>query len=1147
MAINALHMVLDHLRRQQRGPGAAQRTDCELLRAFDADKDQDAFAIVVTRHAPLVWGVCRRILAHHQDAEDAFQATFLILAQRAGSARWQASVGRWLYTVAQRLAVRARKQTAQRRIREREAIRKAPADASLCELAAVVDEELRRLPAKFREPLLLHYLEGATAETAAWQLGLSRTEFYNRLAHGRELLREGLRRQGLSLAAPLLAAALAPGAEAASRSLIQATIRGVMGAMPKRVVEMAVEASGGMAIMNLKVGLTLCLLLGMAAAGMAMLTPRAPLAPLGQAERPAESPQAEDNAGVPVDRYGDPLPQGAVARLGTLRFRTEAERANELAFTPNGKTIAVASMSGVWLFDAATGRRTQTWQPQNGYPWRVAFSPDGKRLLAAIQGQKRIPEKKGFKQYTGAQVWDLASGHKTTEVELQNILCLGWTAEGEPVAACQDKDTIDLHEVATGKKRRFSAKDLSAPTSPMCAVGKKVLAATGNETGIIHVWDMTSGEERWTLQTGGRFTLYRSLVLSPDEQWLASLTSSAPEQSRLQVWSLTTGKARLIATGDQQHLASAAFSADGKTLAAIGQLEVRFWDTANGQERGRLKGGSQSFGSSAVAFAPDGDTLATMEDHGDAIHLWDLATGGPKPGPEGHSSGWVRTPVFSPDGRRVATSGGLDGTIRVWETTSGRQLALLRRSPSSVVQCTLSAGGRTLVSCWDDALVLSDAATGQEQHVLETNDWRRHNGGANVAMLVSGDGRKAFVIRYVPGGAGVGLGGAGAGGGGFESRWQIAGWDTSKREQLFRRQLAYQGGPRDLVISPDGKILAVPGVNQEPMHLEDMETGERLLVFPTLKEGSSPLAFSPDGRLLLSNSSAPAPSAPGGMKRMLRVSEVLTASEVLAVPISIYLFETVAISPDGRLLAMVAPQEGDRTPQQEILLWDLRNAKELHRFKGYGSSVTSLAFSPDSRRLISGLYNSALLVWDVPAPRALPAAKLNAENTTGAWADLASADASRAFRARAMLASSPDEALPYLQKHLHAAKGADPQRLVRLLADLDSEQFSARDEAQNELATLGALAEPALRQILAKKPSLEATRRVQALLERLRGPITRPELLQSLRAVAVLEDIGTPTAGRLLEQLARGAPEARLTGEAKESLRRLDSRRSSGR
>ncbi len=123
MASNPLHTVLDHLRRLHRVADAAQRSDRDLLRAFATSGDQDAFAVIVNRHAPLVWDVCRRILGHHQDAEDAFQATFLILARRAGSTRWQASVGGWLHMVAQRLAVRARQQTEKQRIQEREASR----------------------------------------------------------------------------------------------------------------------------------------------------------------------------------------------------------------------------------------------------------------------------------------------------------------------------------------------------------------------------------------------------------------------------------------------------------------------------------------------------------------------------------------------------------------------------------------------------------------------------------------------------------------------------------------------------------------------------------------------------------------------------------------------------------------------------------------------------------------------------------------------------------------------------------------------------------------------------------------------------------------------------------------------------------------
>jgi RNA polymerase sigma factor (sigma-70 family) len=1124
MAAIPLHHVLDHLRQLHRVADAAQRSDCELLHAFATKHDEDAFAVVVRRHAALVWGVCRRILRHQQDAEDAFQATFVILARRAGSTRWRPSVGGWLHTVAQRLAVRVRQQAEQRRNHEREASRVSQGDSSLCELAAVVDEELQRLPAKYREPLLLHYLEGMTAETTARQLGLSHTTFYSRLAYGRELLRERLSRQGLTLAAPLLIAALTPEAKAASRSLIQATLRGVMGSMPERVAALVTEAMGATAMTKLKIGLALGLLLSLSASGVAMLTPPPPMEPRPQAQRPAEPPKAEDKAALRRDRYGDPLPPGAIARLGTLRFRVESEgnMIHELTFAPDGKTLVVASLAGLSLFDAATGKQMKRIHPPYTYFWQVAFSPDGKRLLAAFQVMNPGQQK------SGVQIWDTVSGKKTTEVELKDILHLGWMAESQPLVACQDKEAIFLHEISTGRKRRFSAKDLAGPLSPRCAVGKKVLAAYGKESGVIHVWELTRGEERWSLKTGGDFSLSHSLVLSPDERWLASLSGTA-DKNTLQLWDLTTGEARSIFTGDQRRLASAAFTRDGKTLATIGQQEVHFWDTASGRERGRLKGEGRSFNTSAVAFAPDGKTLATMEGLCGAIHLWNVATGELRPGPEGHSTNWVRTPVFSPDGKRVTTSGGLDCTIRVWETKSGRPLALLRGSPSTVLQCALSADGRTLVSCWDDKLLLSDAATGRELHVLETNDWRQHKGRANMRMHVSNDGRKAIVFRSVSESGGAG---AAPAGGGFESDWLITCWDTTKRKQLFRRQLAYHDSERNLAVSPDAKIFALPGAKREPMRLEDVETGERLLTFPTLKGNDTPLVFSGDGRLLLSYFTTQAASAPRGYSRALRLWEVQTASELLILPVSIYFFATAAFSPDGRLLATIAP-EG------EILLWDLRSGKELRRFKDFDSSVTSLTFSSDSRRLVSGLYNSTLLVWDVPLPETAPAGKLGSEGVAKAWADLAAKDAPRAFHARWALASAPEKAMPLLTKHLHPARPADPQRLRQLVADLESEQFTVREKAQEELAKLGDLAEPALRRTLDNKPTLEARRRVQAVLERLRGPVTRPEMLQALRAVAVLEDIGTPEARRLLEELVQGAPEARLTREAEASLRRL--------
>src|SRR5262249_47939163 len=144
-----------------------RESDGALLARFAAVHDEAAFAEVVRRHAALVLGVCRRQLPQIEDAEDAFQATFLVLARRAGSVRWGGSVGGWLQETACRLAAELRRRDARRRAREKEATRgHTPEGGGLQELCAALDEELRRLPDRFRRPLLLCYLEARTRDQA---------------------------------------------------------------------------------------------------------------------------------------------------------------------------------------------------------------------------------------------------------------------------------------------------------------------------------------------------------------------------------------------------------------------------------------------------------------------------------------------------------------------------------------------------------------------------------------------------------------------------------------------------------------------------------------------------------------------------------------------------------------------------------------------------------------------------------------------------------------------------------------------------------------------------------------------------------------------------------------------------------------------
>jgi RNA polymerase sigma factor (sigma-70 family) len=160
--------VLRHVRAMLAGHRFEQRSDRDLLRRFAHERDEDAFAELVRRHGPMVLGVCRRALANADDAEDAFQATFLILARKARARGWQTSVANWLYVVAQRLAVRLRADIQRRRHVERQTDLAHYADplaeVSGRELCAILDEELARLPERLRAPLVLCCLEGQTRD-----------------------------------------------------------------------------------------------------------------------------------------------------------------------------------------------------------------------------------------------------------------------------------------------------------------------------------------------------------------------------------------------------------------------------------------------------------------------------------------------------------------------------------------------------------------------------------------------------------------------------------------------------------------------------------------------------------------------------------------------------------------------------------------------------------------------------------------------------------------------------------------------------------------------------------------------------------------------------------------------------------------------
>jgi RNA polymerase sigma factor (sigma-70 family) len=310
------------LHRQVAPRDAGEPTDRDLLHRFACGRDGDAFAALVRRHGPLVLGVCRRVLRNEADAEDAFQATFLVLARRAGSIGQPERLGNWLYGVASRVAQKARAEAARRRTRQ-EPVTDMPArrddrGPDWEDLREVLDDEVRRLPDKFCAPLVLCYLEGMTREEAAARLGRSAGAVKGLLERGRELLRSRLARRGVTLSSGALAAMLSGNALAAAvpavlrDSTARAALAFAAGEAPATGSAAALAEGVLQAMMTYRVKwwLAAALMLGLASGGAGLLA---------FGGRPAEERAAQKQGPIKADEQADARKRLAAARLDTAK------------------------------------------------------------------------------------------------------------------------------------------------------------------------------------------------------------------------------------------------------------------------------------------------------------------------------------------------------------------------------------------------------------------------------------------------------------------------------------------------------------------------------------------------------------------------------------------------------------------------------------------------------------------------------------------------------------------------------------------------------------------------------------------------------------------------------------------------------------
>jgi WD40 repeat protein len=857
------------------------------------------------------------------------------------------------------------------------------------------------------------------------------------------------------------------------------------------------------------------------------------------------TPGAGNRSAPPVrtDRYGDPLPEGVLARLGTVRFRGSA-----FWLSPEETILAIDSANGIRLCDARTGRLRHALPVDNpaasGIGPDVSFSPDGKMLVLTTEQLLSVWDTARGRRLWQARVhWPDATftaDGKQLLVHLfrERVLRVRDSATGKVLrtlripghdgdgpfrigleagllAAGTGDGTVTVCDLATGKRLlALPVPDKVVPWLGLSRNGKTLAAGGQAGDGWLRVWSLPAGKP-WPLAVPMDANP-GCLRVSDDGTTVCCNTQLDEHRMNfgVYVWHRGAGKAPQFFTPDDG-IHDLALSPSGRLLAVAAPPYITLWQSRPPRKLRVLRGGLDV--GKHLYFSADEKRLHARDDH--AFRSWDLATGRELHALPGHA-GQVQALAFSGDGRTVAT-GGPEGGVRVWEATTGRQLQQLPGDDAFVTNLALSGDGQVVASyssMSDMTVHLWEVGTrrlrGQFEHLPELAGGQP---GSNygVALDIAHDGRTLAVTS-------------------IRSR-SIKLWDVAAGK--MRRELRCAGYAQTLAFSPDGRTLARASqailLQPSPIELWDVRSGDRAArpVLAADRFAATELRFSPDGRMLAA----------------LGVTEVVVWELASRQPVHRFrapgMLSALVLTPQGRVLA-AQPRLGPGLRASKVDVWDVFAGKVLNRFEdrgvGFGAAgLWPMAFSPDGHLLATVMNDTTAVVWDLrpflAVPRRRPTGP-DAPQLERYWNELAGEDAARAYKAVGRLTAVPEAAVSLLRQRLMPQAGGHYPELV---AQLDSKQFKLRAAASKELARLGVDAEPALRAALRRDPSPEVRRRIEQLLRDIAQRPPAPEVLRRVRSIQILEQIGSPAARDILQTLAKGDPDAWLTREAKASLDRL--------
>jgi WD40 repeat protein len=808
---------------------------------------------------------------------------------------------------------------------------------------------------------------------------------------------------------------------------------------------------------------------------------------------PGQAVAAEKKKVVHTDCAGDPLPEGIVARLGTVRFR-HTSLVTTVSFVSDGKVIASESqdrLDGIHFWDATSGKELLRLPAWTGRFGSNSFSTDGKLLASE-----------------GPRLFDVATGKERTSIPRPPREGFSGFAQRTTVALCPDGKTlvwsgehggIHLWDVAEGKERAVLGEK-QGPVSHLLLAdhGKKLASGHGQ---AVCLWDLASRALLQTIRITDKGTI-SALAVSPDGKIVATCPPIVDRRAlTIHLWDAATGKVIRILDGSSDELfdflkVTLAFAPDGKQLAVTcGMARVRLWDVPTGKELQPIQG--ISWWVSGTSFSPDGKRLAIGDGH--AVRLYDLDTG-KDCHPLLGGTGGITGLAFSADGKFLATSDS-GSVIRLWDPRTGKERRQIHFDKSEFSELNFAPGGNSLFAL-DGADSSIRVWNALEQTWLPSPklDFEATD------FAFSPDGKYLIIRRQ--GGRGAFL------------------WDLKRASRV---RAVDQLGIFSPVFSPDGKAILLG--DDTGLASWNVQTGKLIRRFGEQKLHISKLAFSPDGSVLAMGLDEGEvclwDHATGKEIRTLRPPKEEGRSMVMG----------MAFSPNGKTLATA---RGDKV----VRLWEVLTGQERSRFEDHQVPISSVLFAPDGRLLAMVGGDSTVLTWDVTRlmqQSRTPPPKLDTGAVQRLWSDLSGADAKRAYQAVTALAALPEQSVPWLAEHLRQPLPPKPEKLSRLIADLDADEFAVRERATLELRELGDLAAPALRNALAQAPSTEIRRRIGSILAGL-DPEKSPDRLRALRAVEVLEYAATPEAKQVLKKLAAGARESRLTQEARAVMDRLGNR-----